>query len=57
MGMLAKIRRMYFREKVPMRETARRTDLSRNTVRKWLRQTEATEPNYPKRTSPSVIDD
>lgn len=32
-GMLAKIRRMYFREKVPLREIAGRTGLSRNTVR------------------------
>ncbi|WP_249175934.1 helix-turn-helix domain-containing protein, partial [Burkholderia vietnamiensis] len=29
---------MYFREKVPLREIARRTGLSRNTVRSWLRQ-------------------
>ncbi len=57
MGILAKIRRMYFREKVPLREIARRTGLSRNTVRTWLRQTEETEPKYPKRTSPSAIDD
>ena len=57
MGILAKIRRMYFREKVPLREIARRTGLSRNTVRTWLRQADATEPKYPKRTSPSVIDD
>jgi len=56
-GILAKIRRMYFREKVPLREIARRTGLSRNTVRTWLRQADATEPKYPKRTSPSVIDD
>lgn len=39
-GILAKIRRMYFREKVPLREIARRTGLSRNTVRRWLRQTD-----------------
>ncbi|MGN7105320.1 IS21 family transposase [Ralstonia holmesii] len=57
MGMLAKIRRMYFREKVPLREIARRTGLSRNTVRSWLREPEATEPKYPKRVSPSVVDE
>ncbi len=33
MGMQARIRRMYFREKVPPREIARCTGLSRNTVR------------------------
>ncbi len=57
MGILAKIRRMYFREKVPLREIARRTGLSRNTVRNWLRQTDAVEPKYPKRVSPSVVDE
>nr|WP_254226665.1 helix-turn-helix domain-containing protein [Burkholderia glumae] len=41
----------------PLREIARRTGLSRNTVRRWLRQTDAVEPKYPKRVSPSVIDD
>ncbi len=55
--MPAKIRRMSFREKVPLREIARRTGLSRNTARTWLRQTETTEPKYPKRTSPGVVDD
>lgn len=40
MGMQARIRRMYFREKVPPREIARRTGLSRNTVR-------ALPPRYP----------
>ncbi|MBU9597651.1 IS21 family transposase [Burkholderia multivorans] len=54
--MLAKIRRMYFREKVPLREIARRTGLSRNTIRTWLRQPDAAEPKYPKRVSPSVVD-
>jgi transposase len=56
-GKLAKIRRLYFRKKVPLREIARRTGLSRNMVRTWLRQADATEPKYPKHTSPSVIDD
>jgi hypothetical protein len=31
-GILAKIRRMYFRDKVPLREIARWTGLSRNTL-------------------------
>lgn len=38
MGMLAKIRRMHFRDKVSLREIARQTGLSRNTIRHWLRQ-------------------
>jgi transposase len=56
-GILAKIRRMYFRDKVPLREIARCTGLSRNTVRSWLRQEGAVEPKYPKRKSPSVVDE
>lgn len=56
MGMLAKIRRMHFRDKVSLREIARRTGLSRNTVRNWLRQPQVTEPAYPDRTSPSILD-
>ena len=56
MGMLAKIRRMYFRDKVPLREIARQTGLSRNTLRHWLRQGEMREPAYPPRTVPSILD-
>lgn len=33
-----------------------RTGLSWNTSRTWLRQPEATEPKYPKRKGPSVVD-
>ncbi|TCO75751.1 transposase, partial [Chromatocurvus halotolerans] len=56
MGMLAKVRRMYFRDKVPLREIARQTGLSRNTLRHWLRQSEMREPAYPRRTAASVLD-
>jgi transposase len=54
--MLAKIRRMHFRDHLPLREIAKRTGLSRNTVRRWLRQADVTEPRYPARTTPSVLD-
>src|SRR5690606_28073610 len=54
--MLAKIRRMYFRDKLSIREISRRTDLSRNTVRQWLRQPEMTEPKYPERAPVSIVD-
>jgi transposase len=54
--MLAKIRRMYFREKVSIREIAKRCSLSRNTVRQWLREPDMTEPKYPDRPSTSVVD-
>ena len=56
MGMLAKIRRMHIRERLSVREIARRTGLSRNTIRSWLRQAEVVEPKYPKRETISVVD-
>lgn len=56
MGMLAKIRRMHFRDKVSVRDIARRTGLSRNTVRSWLREPAMVEPKYPSRVSPSILD-
>lgn len=37
MGLLNVIRRMALREKLPIREIARRTGLSRNTIKKYLR--------------------
>lgn len=55
-GMLAKIRRMHLRDGLSLRAIARRTGLSRNTVRDWLRQTDAVEPKYPKRITKSVLD-
>ena len=56
MGMLAKIRRMHLRDGLSIREVSRRTGLSRNTVREWLRQEGVTEPKYPKRAQSSVLD-
>ena len=55
-GMLAKIRRMHFRDNIPVREIAKRTGLSRNTVRAWLRQPDAVDPQYPERQVPSLLD-
>jgi len=55
-GMLAKIRRMHLRDGMSIREVCRRTGLSRNTVRHWLRQEGVTEPRYPKRASRGVVD-
>lgn len=46
MEMLGKIRRMYFRDKYSLSEIARRTSLSRNTIKKWLRKPESTAPKY-----------
>lgn len=55
-GMLAKIRRMYFRDKLSIREIAKRCSLSRNTVRQWLREPEIRQPKYPERQSKSIVD-
>lgn len=49
MDMLGKIRRMHLRDGIGIREIAKRTGLSRNTVRAWLRQPEVVEPKYPRR--------
>lgn len=37
MVMYAKIRRMFFREHLSINEIQRRTSLSRNTIKKWLK--------------------
>ncbi len=55
-GMLAKIRRMHFRDGMSLREVTRRTGLSRNTVRSWLRRPEVVEPKYPSRKAASKLD-
>ncbi len=55
-ALLSVIRRWHFREGMPIREIARRTGLSRNTVRKYL-ASGVVEPSYPKRKSPSKLDD
>lgn len=49
MSMIGKIRRLYFREKLSISEIARRTSLSRNTIKKWLASDPATEPKYRRR--------
>ena len=56
MGMLAKIRRMHFRDRMSLREVSRRTGLSRNTVRSWLRRPEIVEPKYPPRKSAGKLE-
>ncbi|WP_413460843.1 helix-turn-helix domain-containing protein [Herbaspirillum huttiense] len=45
MALLGIIRRWYIRDRVSIREIARRLDISRNTVRSYIRS-EAIEPSY-----------
>ena len=52
---LSVIRRWALREQLSIREIARRTGLSRNTIKKYLRAG-AAEPHYPRRISPSKLD-
>jgi transposase len=52
---LSVIRRWALREQVSIREIARRTRLSRNTIRKYLRADSA-EPRYARRTTHSKLD-
>ena len=54
-ALVSVIRRWHLREGVPIREIARRTKLSRNTIRKYLSDG-TLEPKYPKRKSPSKLD-
>ncbi len=49
MSMYAKVRRMFFREKLSISEIQRRTSLSRNTVRKWLKAEVVGEPKHERR--------
>lgn len=56
MEMIGKIRRMYFRDKKSLREIAKSTSLSRNTIRKWLRNSEdVTKPTYQRSSIPCKL--
>jgi transposase len=55
-ALLSVSRRWHLRDKMSIREISRRTWLSRSTVRKYL-ASGVVEPRYPKRKSPSRLDD
>ena len=55
-ALVSVIRRWHHREGLSVRKIARRTGLSRNTVRKYL-ASEVVEPRYPDRKGPSKLDD
>ncbi|WP_432239587.1 winged helix-turn-helix transcriptional regulator [Herbaspirillum robiniae] len=55
-ALLGIIRRWYIRDRISIREIARRLDISRNTVRRYIRS-ESTVPSYPSRRSTSTLDE
>jgi transposase len=55
MAMLGKVRRLYFRDGLSISEIGRRTSLSRNTVKRWLREPEAVAPRYRRRAVPTKL--
>ena len=55
MALLSVIRRWHFREGMPIREIERRTGLSRNTIRKYLRSG-TVEPRFKVADRPSKLD-
>jgi len=54
-AILSKIRRWFHRDQLSIREITRRTGLSRNTVRHYLRN-ETVEPVYPQRHTPAKLE-
>ena len=56
MEMLGKIRRLHLRDKLSLHEIAKRTGLSRNTIKKWLRAAEeVTVPAYRREPGPGKL--
>jgi transcriptional regulator with XRE-family HTH domain len=53
MALLSVIRRWHFRQHIPIREIERRTGLSRNTIRKYLRA-DTVEPKFKVPVRPSM---
>jgi transposase len=56
MAMYAKVRRMRLRDGLSISEIARRTSLSRNTIKEWLRAPTRSEMKYRRSPTPKKID-
>lgn len=55
MEMLGKVRRMHYRDGLSHSEISRRTGLSRNTVKKWLRAPEGASAAYRRESTPGKL--
>lgn len=55
MEMLGRIRRMFYRDGLSRSEIARRTGLSRNTIKKWLTAPAAATPTYRRESPPGKL--
>ncbi len=55
MAMMGKVRRLRYRQQKSVREIARITSLSRNTVRKWLKAPVVGEPQYRREPRPGKL--
>ena len=49
MSMFAKVRRLFHRDNLSISEIQRRTSLSRNTIKVWLKETGPDSYKYPER--------
>jgi transposase len=55
MEMIGKVRRLHGRDKKSVREIARATGLSRNTIDKWLQAPIAQAPSYRRAVQPTKL--
>jgi len=55
MEMFGRVRRMFFRDGKSRSEIARRTGLSRTTIKKWLKVPLGTEPKYQRASKPGKL--
>jgi len=55
MNMIGKIRRLHLRDGLTISEICRKTGISRNTVKKWLKAPDGAEPKYQRKAKPTLL--